>query len=105
MKKLLMAGTTLLIPMIALAGETVIRRDLSPEEIMLTTALSALGFLILFIAFMGLSFIKVAFHLLNIKLAADKKNPKTKAASSKHPVEMIQNSSKIQTAGKKLVQA
>ena len=104
MKKLLMAGTTLLIPMITLAGETVIRRDLSLEEIMLTTALSALGFLILFIALMELSLIKVAFHLLNLKLAADKKNPKTKA-SSKQPVEMIQNSSKIQTASKKLVQA
>lgn len=42
MKKLLMAGTTLLIPMITLAGETVIKQELSPEEIMLTTALSAM---------------------------------------------------------------
>jgi hypothetical protein len=105
MKKLLMAITTLLIPMMTLAGETVIKRDLSPEEIMLTTALSAMGFLLLFIALMGLSLIKVAFHLLNLKLAADKKTPKTKVVTSKHPVEMIQNSSKIQTAGKKLVQA
>ncbi len=105
MKKLLMAGTTLLIPMITLAGETVIKRDLSPEEIMLTTALSAMGFLLLFIALMGLSLIKVAFHLLNIKLAAETKTPKTKSVSGNHPVKMIQNSSKIQTAGKKLVQA
>ena len=103
MKKLLMAVTTLLIPMITLGGETVIKRDLSPEEIMLTTALSAMGFLILFIALMGLSFIKVAFHLLNLKLAAEKKTLKTKAVNTKHPVEMIRNSSKIQIAGKKLV--